>query len=109
MKSLPVQFENHNIRRVYDEKTETWFFSVVDIIQVLTQQPDPQAARNYWKVLKHRLRKEGSQSVTECNRLKLPAADGKSYLTDVAPAENLRAKQARASLQATIFYRRHAE
>src|SRR5271169_82781 len=89
MKILPVQFENHQIRRVYDEKAETWFFSVVDIIQVLTQQPNYQAARNYWKVLKNRLRKEGSESVTQCNRLKLPAADGKSYLTDVASPETL--------------------
>jgi DNA-damage-inducible protein D len=89
MKILPVQFENHEIRRVYDEKVETWFFSVVDIIQVLTQQPDYQAARNYWKVLKNRLGKEGSESVTKCNRLKLPAADGKNYLTDVASVETL--------------------
>ena len=56
---------------------------------MLTQQPDYQAARNYWKVLKNRLSKEGSESVTKCNRLKLPAADGKSYLTDVATAETL--------------------
>lgn len=89
MKLLPVVFEEREIRRVYDEKTETWFFSVVDIIQILTQQPDYQAARNYWKVLKNRLRKEGSESVTNCNRLKLPAADGKSYPTDVASAETL--------------------
>ena len=89
MRVLPVLFEQHEIRRVYDEKTETWFFSVVDIIQVLTQQPDFQAARNYWKVLKNRLRKEGSESVTKCNRLKLPATDGKNYLTDVASAETL--------------------
>jgi hypothetical protein len=89
MKIIPVIFEEHEIRRIYDEKTETWFFSVVDIIQVLTQQDDYQAARNYWRVLKHRLAKEGSQSVTNCNRLKLPAADGKSYLTDVANAETL--------------------
>ncbi|HEX9459673.1 MAG TPA: hypothetical protein VGA84_11040 [Thermoanaerobaculia bacterium] len=89
MKLLPAVFEERAIRRVYDEKTETWFFSVVDIVQVLTQQPDYQAARNYWKVLKNRLRKEGSESVTKCNRLKLPAADGKSYLTDVATAETL--------------------
>ena len=89
MKFLPAIFEEREIRRLYDEKTETWFFSVVDIIQVLTQQPDFQAARNYWKVLKNRLRKEGSESVTQCNRLKLPAADGKSYLTDVASAETL--------------------
>ena len=89
MKVLPVLFEQHEIRRIYDEQTETWFFSVVDIIQVLTEQPDFQAARNYWKVLKNRLHKEGSESVTKCNRLKLPAADGKNYLTDVASAETL--------------------
>lgn len=89
MKTDLAIFEGRKIRRVYDEKTETWFFSVVDIIQVLTDQPDYQLARNYWKVLRHRLRKEGSESVTRCNRLKLPAADGKSYLTDVANAETL--------------------
>ena len=74
---------------MYDEKAETWYFSVVDIIQVLTQQADFQTARNYWKVLKNRLRKEGSQVVTSCNRLKLPADDGKMRLTDVASAETL--------------------
>jgi len=89
MLAQPALFEEHEIRRVYDEATETWWFSVVDIVQVLTQQPDYQAARNYWKVLKNRLSKEGSESVTKCNRLKLPAADGKNYLTDVATAETL--------------------
>lgn len=89
MQSQPAIFEEHAIRRVYDEATEMWWFSVVDIVQVLTQQPDYQAARNYWKVLKNRLSKEGSESVTKCNRLKLPAADGKNYLTDVASAETL--------------------
>jgi hypothetical protein len=89
MINQPALFEEHEIRRVYDEATETWWFSVVDIVQVLTRQPDYQAARNYWKVLKNRLRKEGSESVTACNRLKLPAADGKKYLTDVATAETL--------------------
>lgn len=88
MKMLPVLFEQHEIRRIYDEKAETWYFSVVDIIQVLTQQPDYQAARNYWKVLKNRLAKEGSEVVTSCNRLKMPAADGKARLTDVASPEN---------------------
>ena len=72
-----VAFEDFKIRRTYDEKKEIWYFSVVDIIAVLVQQPDHQAARNYWKVLKSRLKKEGSESVTKCNRLKLPAADGK--------------------------------
>jgi hypothetical protein len=89
MKLLPAVFEEREIRRVYDEKSDTWFFSVVDIVQVLTQQPDFQAARKYWNKLRERLRKEGSQSVTNCHRLKLPAADGKSYFTDVATAETL--------------------
>ncbi|NLN62937.1 MAG: hypothetical protein GX146_08670 [Myxococcales bacterium] len=84
-----VAFEDFKIRRTYDEKKEIWYFSVVDIIAVLVQQPDHQAARNYWKVLKSRLKKEGSESVTKCNRLKLPAADGKLYLTDVADSETL--------------------
>jgi DNA-damage-inducible protein D len=82
-------FEEHAIRRVYDEKTETWFFSVVDIVQILTQEPNYQAARNYWKVLKNRLKKEGSELVTKCNRLKMIAEDGKLRFTDVASAETL--------------------
>jgi len=87
MDSKPAIFDQHKIRRLYDEETETWFFSVIDVIQVLIQQPDFQAARNYWKVLKNRLIKEGSESVTKCNRLKLESADGKKYLTDVATTE----------------------
>ena len=89
MKNNLAIFEGHEIRRVFDETTETWWFSVVDIIQVLTQQPNYKLAQNYWKVLKHRLNKEGSQLVTNCNQLKMPAADGKNYLTDVATAETL--------------------
>lgn len=89
MKDGLVIFEEYNIRRLYDEKSETWLFSVVDIIQALTQQPDFQAARNYWKVLKNRLNKEGSQVVTECNQLKMAAGDGKQRLTDVARPETL--------------------
>jgi hypothetical protein len=82
-------FEDFKIRRTYDEKAETWFFSVVDVVAALIQQPDFQAARNYWKVLKNRLKKEGSQTVTNCNRLKLLAEDGKMRLTDVADPETL--------------------
>jgi hypothetical protein len=89
MQIKPAIFEAHEIRRVYDEETEIWWFSVVDIVQVLTQQQDYQTARKYWNKLKNRLGKEGSQSVTICHRLKLPAADGKNYLTDVATAETL--------------------
>ena len=87
MKIIPAIFEDHEIRRLYDEKTETWFFSVVDIIQILTQQPDFQTARKYWNKLKERLAKEGSQLVTNCHRFKLTADDGKMRLTDVATAE----------------------
>ena len=76
IKNALIVFENYKIRRHFDEQTETWYFSVVDIIQVLLQQFDYQAARNYWKVLKNRLKKGGSESVTKCNRLKMEAADG---------------------------------
>jgi DNA-damage-inducible protein D len=89
MKILPTDFDGQSIRRVYDEDTEMWWFSVVDVVQVLTQQPDDLTARKYWNQLKRRLDKEGSQLVTDCHQLKLPAADGKNYLTDVASAETL--------------------
>ena len=89
MKTLPLQFENQDIRRVYDAKTQSWLFSVVDIVQVLTQQPHFQGARKYWKVLKGRLAKEGSELVTNCYQFKLPAEDGKMRLTDVANPETL--------------------
>jgi DNA-damage-inducible protein D len=89
MSVQPAFFETQAIRRMYNEETETWWFSVIDIMQVLTQQADYQTARKYWNKLKERLGKEGSQSVTDCHRLKLPAADGKNYLTDVATAETL--------------------
>ncbi len=82
-------FEDFNIRRHYDESKETWYFSVVDIVAALIQQPDFQTARKYWNKLKERLKKEGSESVTKCHQLKLPAADGKYYLTDVADPETL--------------------
>ena len=77
MKQDLAIFENYNIRRIYDEDIETWFFSVVDIIKVLIQQPDFQTARKYWNKLKERLRKEGNESVSNCHQLKFEAADGK--------------------------------
>jgi len=89
MKTDLAIFEGSKIRRSYDDKTDTWWFSVVDIIQVLTQQPNYKAAQNYWKVLKHRLKNEGCQLVTNCNQLKMTAADGKKYKTEVAAAETL--------------------
>ena len=89
MKILPTEFDGQSIRRVYDESTETWWFSVIDVVQVLTQQPDDLTARKYWNQLKRRLSTEGSQLVTACHQLKMPAADGKQRLTDVATAETL--------------------
>ncbi len=82
-------FEGYEIRRHYDVATETWWFSVVDIIRVLTQQADYKTARKYWNKLKERLGREGSQLVTDCHPLKMPAADGKNYFTDAATAETL--------------------
>jgi len=87
-KSLAV-FENYHIRRIYHLESETWYFSVVDIIAVLTDQREHKKALSYWTTLKNRLKKEGSQLVTKCDRLKMPAADGKSYLTDAADPETL--------------------
>ena len=70
-------FEGKQIRRHWDERQEKWYFSVVNIVAVLTDQADFQLARNYWKVLKNRLKKEGSEVVTKCNRSKMEAEDGK--------------------------------
>jgi len=89
MKDTLTIFEDFKIRRIYDEEKEMWYFSVVDIIAALIQQKNFQLARNYWKVLKNRLKKEGSESVTNCNRLKLEAEDGKMRFTDVANPETL--------------------
>ncbi|MBP5476748.1 MAG: hypothetical protein J6Y00_03575 [Paludibacteraceae bacterium] len=79
-------FEGLQIRIIWDDEQEKYFFSIVDVIRVLTDTPN---AHNYWKVLKHRLKKEGNESVTNCNQLKMPSADGKQYLTDVADTEQL--------------------
>ncbi len=82
-------FEDQPIRTAWDEEDEEWYFSIVDVIGVLTEQPDTDGARNYWKVLKNRLKKEGSQLVTNCNQLKMTAQDGRKRLTDVANTEQL--------------------
>ena len=83
-------FEDQPIRTAWDAEKEEWLFSVVDVVGVLTEQPDYDGARNYWKVLKNRLNKEGSQLVTSCNQLKMKSPkDGKRYLTDVADTEQL--------------------
>ena len=74
-------FDGKQIRRVWDDAQEKWYFSVSDVVAVLTDSPNPQS---YWKVLKFRLKKEGSQVVTKCNQLKMQARDGKTYLTDAS-------------------------
>ena len=89
MKIFPAEFDGQTIRRVYDEATEIWWFSVIDVVQVLTQQPDDLTARKYWNQLKRRLGNEGSELVTNCHQLKMLATDGKQRLTDVATAETL--------------------
>ena len=81
-------FEEQKVRVQWDEDQEKWYFSIVDVVAILTAS-EYQTARNYWKVLKHRLSEEGNQSVTNCNQLKMEAADGKKYLTDVADTEQL--------------------
>ena len=83
-------FEDRKIRTVWDDKEEKWYFSIVDVVGMLTDQPDIEYARNYWKVLKYRLKKEGNETVTKCNALKLRAADGKSYKTAVVDTEQCR-------------------
>ena len=88
-REIPKLFEDKKIRTVWDDEEEKWYFSIVDVVGALTDQPDVEHARNYWKVLKHRLKKEGNESVTNCNQLKLRAGDGKNYKTDVADTEQL--------------------
>jgi len=90
MKSKKIAiFEGKKIRRIWDEKKEKWYFSIIDIIAVLTDQPDFKKAKSYWSTLKDRLKREGSQLVTKCDQLKMQSADGKYYATDAADTETL--------------------
>lgn len=83
------RFENAKIRSVWDAEREEWFFSVVDVVAALTDQPDFQKARKYWNKLKERLRNEGGEPVTNCHQLKMRAADGKMRMTDAADTQQL--------------------
>ena len=74
-------FEERKVRAIWDDEQEEWYFSIVDVISILTDSPNP---RKYWSVLKTRLKREGSELTTNCSQLKMQAADGKKYLTDVA-------------------------
>ena len=83
-------FEDKKVRTAWDDQEEKWYFSIVDVCGVLTEQPDYDGAKNYWKVLKFRLKEEGNESVTKCNQLKMVSPkDGKRYNTDVADTEQL--------------------
>ena len=82
-------FETKKVRTIWDDEQEKWYFAIVDVVAILTEQNDYQISRNYWKVLKNRLKNEGNETVTNCNQFKLQAADGKMRLTDVADTEQL--------------------
>ena len=88
-KQLIQLFEDRKVRTVWDDELQKWFFSIVDVCHVLTDSNDYQTARKYWNKLKERLKEEGNESVTNCHQLKLEAADGKKYKTDVADFEQL--------------------
>jgi BRO family, N-terminal domain len=85
-KTVIKLFQEKQIRSLWNNDEEKWYFSIVDVVGVLSESPNP---NNYWKVLKHRLKKEGSELVTNCNQLKMPSSDGKNYKTDVADTEQL--------------------
>ena len=80
-------FEGNQIRRHWDDEKELWYFSIVDVVAILTGQPDHKRAQSYWTTLKNRLKEEGSEVVTKCDQLKMQASDGKYYLTDAADTE----------------------
>jgi prophage antirepressor-like protein len=86
MKNKIQLFEEKKVRTAWDDATEDWYFSIVDVVDVLTESPNP---RKYWSVLKTRLKKEGSELTTNCSQLKMVATDGKKYLTDVVSTEQL--------------------
>ena len=83
-KNIVKLFDDRKVRTIWNEDEEKWYFSIVDVVTVLTDSDNPQT---YWRVLKNRLKKEGNETVTNCNALKLPAADGKMRKTDVAEME----------------------
>ncbi|MFZ3384149.1 MAG: Bro-N domain-containing protein [Candidatus Methanoperedens sp.] len=81
-----ILFQNKNVRRIWDENNKKWYFSIIDVVEVLTESIDPGA---YWRKLKERLKAEGNETVTNCHSLKMKAADGKMRQTDVADTEQL--------------------
>ena len=85
-KQLLQVFEHYKVRTIWDEETQKWYFSIVDVCGILTDSPNP---RKYWSVLKSRLKKEGNETATNCSRLKIMAEDGKMRMTDVADTEQL--------------------
>jgi hypothetical protein len=97
-------FEEKQVRAIWDKDAEKWWFSIVDIVGVLTEQPSHDGARKYWSVMKTRLKKEGAELTTICSQLKMSAADGKMYLSDVADTDQvLRLVQSIPSKKAEPF------
>ncbi len=82
-------FQKQKVRTHWDEENELWFFSIIDVIAILTEQTDFQKARKYWNKLKERLKKEGNETVTNCHQLKMKATDGKMRMTDIANTEQI--------------------
>ena len=82
-------FEDKKIRMEWNEQEQDWYFSIVDVISILTDQPTQRSASNYWRKMRQRLKEEGNELVTICHQLKLEAADGKRYLTDVANTKGI--------------------
>ena len=82
-------FQDTKVRSIWNEENEKWYFSIIDIVSILTEQAEYKKAQSYWTTLKNRLKKEGSEIVTNCDKLKLVAKDGKRYLTDVADTETV--------------------
>ena len=82
-------FETKKVRTIWDDEQEKWYFAIVDVVAVLTDQSDYQTSRKYWNKLKQRLKEEGNETVTNCHQFKLQAADGKMRLMDVADTEQL--------------------
>ena len=85
-KEIIKLFDEKKVRTVWDDKEEKWYFSIVDVVEILTDSKDPQA---YWRKLKQRLKKEGNETVTNCHSLKMRASDGKMRMTDVADQQQL--------------------
>ena len=97
-------FEDKRIRTAWDEENEEWFFSIVDVVGVLTEQPTPRGATFYWGKLKQRLKEEGSELLSKCQQLKMTASDGKKRLIGAAPSGRYRVRRAKRLRRGTMCW-----